>query len=222
MSGEGNTEKDNKRSGDSNIGLAPKKSKSVTTSLASLQVANGYSESEESEEEIISNISTEDNKLVMATILFGDPHPSLDVPAVYADIENLMLTSKHYTSRDKQEIIAQKKIWLAVPGLMTITKDNAPDRVYVEAGIAAKKQMVLYAMVGRHGWDVALRTLKGNEGSSMGLPEPILVPVTYIKAEKTYSKPYNGMTYKQDYGAMRGQSFSFRGRGRSGGGGRRY
>jgi len=102
-------------------------------------------------------------------------------------------------------------------------QDNTPDQVYVEAGIAAKKQMVLYAMVGRHGWDVALRTLKEKEGSSMGLPEPIMLPITYIKTEKSYNKPYSSSNmYKQDYGTGRGQSFSFRGRGRSGGGGRRY
>jgi len=144
--------------------------------------------------------------------------------SLYAEIENLLLTSKHFTPRDKQEIIAQKKICLAVPGLMVMMNtNNQPDKTYVEAGIASKKQLVLYAMVGKYGWDVALRTLKEREGTSMGLPEPVIVPITYIKAEKTYNKPFSSVNrYNQDYGTSRGQSFSFRGRGRSGGGGRRY
>jgi len=34
------------------------------------------------------------------------------------------MSSKHYTSRDKQEIAAQKKIWGAVPGLMNAKKTD--------------------------------------------------------------------------------------------------
>jgi len=114
-----------------------------------------------------------------------------------------------------------------MPGLMGAKKsDGDPDEVMVSAGIAAKRQMVLYAMVGKYGWEVALRTLKDRDGAALGLPEPVIVPVTYVKAEKSYSSKYgslssNGAYVKQEYGAGRGQSFS-RGRGRSSGGGRRY
>ena len=116
-----------------------------------------------------------------------------------------------------------------MPGLMTaVNADRQPEEVMVRAGIAAKRQMVLYAMVGKYGWDVALRTLKDRDGAALGLPEPVITPVTYVKAEKSYSSKYgssswisNGGYMKQEYGAGRGQTFS-RGRGRSSGGDRRH
>ncbi len=73
----------------------------------------------------------------------------------------------------------------------------------------------IYAMVGKYGWEVALRTLKYRDGAALGLPEPSIMPITYIKAEKIESYNYGGSSYvKQEYCARRGQNFS-RGRGRS-------
>jgi hypothetical protein len=220
MSREG-SDKENKRVVEENsLVSGPKRSKSFTTALASLNVVE---DSEESTQEI----STVESIAEMA--LFGDQNHELNVEGVYLEIESMVISSKHYTARDKQEILAQKKIWLAVPGLMNARDaEQRPDEVMVRAGIAAKRQMVLYAMVGKYGWDVALRTLKDRDGAALGLPEPVINPITYVKAEKTYASKYGSTSYgasqtyaKQEYGSGRGQSFS-RGRGRSSGGGRRY
>ncbi len=84
---EGSSEKENKRVGDNNIELAPKRSKSVTTSLAYLSVTKeteNYISSGKEDSEELSKI--EDNNSVMTTVLFGDPNPNLDVPAVYSGI----------------------------------------------------------------------------------------------------------------------------------------
>lgn len=94
----------------------------------------------------------------------------------------------------------------------------------VDAGIEAKRQMVLYAMVGKYGWDVALRTLKDRDGAALGLPEPVVLPVTYVKAERPYYSKYGqssgGAYVKQEHGVGRGQGFSRGRKSPRGGGGR--
>ena len=214
------SDKENKRVAEKALGSAPKQSRSFTSSLANLHVGDLPEESEE-EEESITESTQEDKEADMA--LFGDQNVGLDVAGVYLEIESMVVSSKHYTSRDKQEILAQKKIWIAVPGLMLAKKENGePDEVMVGAGIAAKRQMVLYGMVGKYGWEVALRTLKDRDGAALGLPEPVILPVTYVKAERSYNRygSYSGggAYVKQEYGAGRGQSFS-RGRRSPRGGG---
>ncbi len=67
-------------------------------------------------------------------------------------------------------------------------------------------------MVGKYGWEVALRTLKDRDGAALGLPEPVILPITYLKTERSYNSNYDlsnsGVKYvKQEYGAGRGQVF---------------
>jgi len=78
------------------------------------------------------------------TAAINDPNKNLDVEAVFMDISYMLNTSKNYTPRDKQEIIAQKDFWLAIPGLINAKdKDGKEVTVMVKAGVSAKKQMVL-------------------------------------------------------------------------------
>jgi len=62
---------------------------------------NNYSDPEESIEEDKLEVMT-------TTAAINDPNENLDVKAVFMDISNMLNTSKNYTPRDKQEIIAQK------------------------------------------------------------------------------------------------------------------
>ncbi len=129
-----------------------------------------------------------------------------------ADREHVSNFKKLYSKGDKQEIMAQRNIWLAIPGMMGAknTKGDT-DPVMVTAGIAAKKQMVLYALVGEYGWDTAIKTVKNVERTSqlgrLGLPTPVMNPVTYIKAERSYGSGYsqNNNTYR---GSRNSQPFS--------------
>ena len=126
--------------------------------------------------------------------------------AIVRSIEGFLITSSHYTPRDKREIVAQLPNFKAVELLITATKADGttPLQLVRNSGVATKKQMILYYMVGKHGWEAALRTLSNQEDEELGLPkvEPLPKPsIHYIPAPRimqgrgtrrphgSYSKP---------------------------------
>lgn len=84
-----------------------------------------------------------------------------------------MLTSSHYTPRDKREILAQVPIFRAISTMIVAVKadSSTPLQDVRNAAIAAKRQMVLFYMVGKYGWQTALYTLSNQVDKDLGMPK---------------------------------------------------
>ena len=127
-------------------------------------------------------------------------HPALidlhqevkDIPGILAELHTLLLTSSHYTPRDKREILAQIPVFEAIPDMINAVDDKTnPMQKVRNAAIASKKQLVLYYMVGKHGWQTALNTLSKTMDRNFGVPnaEPVINPpiIRPIYAPRTTS-----------------------------------
>ena len=102
-----------------------------------------------------------------------------DIPGILVELHHLMLTSSHYTPRDKREILAQVPSFEAIPDMIDAIDDQNKAKQRVRnAAIAAKKQLVLYYMVGKHGWQTALNTLNKSVDRNFGMPDakPVVKP----------------------------------------------
>lgn len=118
-----------------------------------------------------------------------------DIPGILMEINSLMLTSSHYTPRDKREILAQVPMFEAIPDMIgAIDNKNNPKQRVRNAAIAAKKQLVLYYMVGKHGWQTALNTLSKTLDKNFGMPnaEPVVNPPNL---RPTYQTRTNNNSY---------------------------
>lgn len=134
---------------------------------------------------------TQEVTMAEATIKLEDLHPNVtQYELIIRAIEGFLITSAHYTPRDKREIVAQLPNFKAITSTINATKADGitPLQDVRNSGIASKKQMVLYHMVGKHGWEAALRTLSSQEDHDLGMPkvEPLQRPVIhYIPAQRT-------------------------------------
>ena len=94
-----------------------------------------------------------------------------NIEQVIMEVHGFLVTSSHYTRRDKREIMAQMPIFEAI-GEMTLAvgTDGKAKQDVRNAAIAAKKQLVLYYMVGKHGWQAALHTMNATLDKNLGKP----------------------------------------------------
>ncbi len=163
-----------------------KRSASFTSGLHNLQISTNTTEGA-----IPEDIEVDNPEIIQ----MADPNANLNTAECYLKIERLLATSKHYTPRDKQEITAQRPIWNGINAMISAkTNDGTAHEVLVASGVAAKKQMVLYALVGEYGWDTAIRTIKNTEATAIGLPAPVMSNVTIVKSERIYNG-YSRNTY---------------------------
>lgn len=102
-------------------------------------------------------------------------------------VKELLLTSKEYTSRDKKEIMAQ---WATFEGLTVLreiasTQEGTKKEALVNMYNQGAKQLTLYYLVGTHGWETAVNTVKSSEATALGIPEPVFKPaanIIYVKS----------------------------------------
>lgn len=100
--------------------------------------------------------SVEEHPIEMATgnatvKLENKPPEVTNYAVVVREIEGFLITSSHYTARDKREILAQMPNFYALETMITATNaDTTPLQIVRNAGIASKQQMVLCYMVGKH------------------------------------------------------------------------
>ncbi len=111
-----------KRVGGSQYGATAKKSVSFTSGLNASQ------------------LDPEDKEMS------ADGYSDIKVPEIRGKIEELVITSKHYTSRDKQEIAAQLPVWKAYEVIKSTKNTSTGGDITeaVSACVAMKRQMVLY------------------------------------------------------------------------------
>ena len=108
--------------------------------------------------------------------------------ATWAKVQELIITSKEFTSRDKKEILAQSATF---EGLVLLKQIAGAEETPVKKATLnnmynqASKQLALYYLVGMYGWSTAVNTIKSDETSSLGVPQPIFKPannVIYVKS----------------------------------------
>lgn len=109
---------------------------------------------------------------------------------VWQRIQDLMITSKHYTKRDKNEIAAQAPSFSNAVYLKNL-KDNKANEIL--QGI--KMQLNFYYLVGIYGWDTAVATMKIGEAKTLRLP--------FIPKDMTLYVGSNAITRSCDKGVRR-------------------
>lgn len=108
--------------------------------------------------------------------------------ATWAKVQELIITSKEFTSRDKKEILAQSATFEGLVLLKQIASaEETPAKKATLNNMynQASKQLALYYLVGMYGWGTAVNTIKSDETSSLGVPQPIFKPannVIYVKS----------------------------------------
>lgn len=129
--------------------------------------------------------------------------PAFNHNETWNRIKQLSVTSKHYTARDKNELIAQEPTFAALDDLIafsqTIINDQAKKNRIDHMINNAISQLKLYYFVGTEGWATAIATIKATEAARLGLPEPTREqkPQIIHVHSKTNYQSYNG--YKQGY-----------------------
>ena len=126
----------------------------------------------------------------------------------WARVKELVLTSNEYTARDKKEIIGQSKTFEGLPVIKELAAAAEGQKKEILQGIyeQASQQLTLYYLVGAHGWETAVATVKSSEAVSLGIPEPVFKPASNI----IYVKP-NSYTAKD---SQSGSNYSKKGKGR--------
>ncbi len=105
-----------------------------------------------------------------------------NIDQVIMEIHGFLVTSSHYTPRDKREIMAQMPVFEMINEMIiAVDADNKAKQGIRNAGIAAKKQLVLYYMVGKHGWPAALHTMNATLDKNLGMPDLIQPPAAPIQ-----------------------------------------
>ena len=129
------------------------------------------------------NMEVDKNK---GTEKWGD----VNVVKVWKKVEGFLVTSNHYTHRDKQEIQGQASTFSNLPTLIElIDKEQVPTKSALRDVVnGAVRQLSLYYYVGSHGWETAIRTMKSGEEEDLGLAEAKLLPKQVINVPKTYER----------------------------------
>lgn len=165
---------------------------SITDATSSINIFQSDVELEEAKEDIH-----------MAAVNF-------DHNECWQRIKQLAITSKHFTARDKNELIAQEHTFAALDDLIafsaTINNDAQKKARIDNLILNAKNQLKLYYFVGTEGWSTAIATIKATEAARIGLPEPKRVPKTnivYVNPRPSYQSSSNqssGYYKKNNYG----------------------
>ena len=140
----------------------------------------------------------EDPDIIMAA--------AFDHNGTWARIKQLVVTSKHFTARDKNEIIAQEPTFDALDDLVTIAQamgnNDAVRKARMEKMINnAQQQLKLYYLVGSEGWATAVATIKSNEATRLGVPEPkhIAKPsIVYVNPRSSFNQQSYGYNKKKN------------------------
>ena len=107
-----------------------------------------------------------------------DPFCDFNTAICLRSILDMAITSKHYTSRNKHEIAGQRHWW----GSITFLEANVEDTdkkpfPQIVANIkAARRQMIFYYLVGKYGWEGALRSIAAKESTDNNMPEYVPAP----------------------------------------------
>lgn len=136
---------------------------------------------------IFAGNNNEDSDITMAN--------AFDHNATWARIKQLTITSKHFTARDKNEILAQEPTFDSLDDLTAIAQalqNDAARKARIERLISnACQQLKLYYLVGSEGWATAVSTIKSNEAARLGVPEPkhIAKPsIVYVNQRSNYNQ----------------------------------
>lgn len=107
-----------------------------------------------------------------------DPFSDFDTRVCLRNILDMAITSKHLTSRDKHEIKGQHHLWGSIAFLeKNATSTDKKLIVEIVANIKAVcRHMNLYYLVGKYGWEVALRSIAAKESTENSLPEYVPAP----------------------------------------------
>ena len=129
-------------------------------------------------------------------------------------IKQLTVTSKHFTARDKNELIAQDPTFTALDDLIAfsatlnanqpadLAKKNRIDHMITNA----TNQLKLYYFVGTEGWTTAIATIKSTEAARLGLPEPTRdnkPQIIHVHPKTNYQSSYGynkGYKKEKNYG----------------------
>lgn len=112
----------------------------------------------------------------------------INAALAWKEIQVMLTTSKHYTARDRNEILAQSEWFSNVDRL-----DKLQGPWANKMAAAARKQLTLYYMVGAYGWDIALRTLKATKSEAIGIPAPVQAQ------SMSYVQPFSRVCQKFSY-----------------------
>lgn len=145
---------------------------------------------------IFAGVTQPDQDIDMAAAAF-------DHNGTWARIKQLAITSKHYTARDKNEIMAQEPTFDALDDLVTMSQacntdgQHAERKARLERLISnAQSQLKLYYLVGSEGWATAVTTIKSSEAARLGVPEPVHI----AKPTVVYVNPRNSYNNQQSFG----------------------
>lgn len=126
-------------------------------------------------------------------------------------IKQLAVTSKHYTPRDKNEMLAQEPTFNAIDDLIALaaaidqnaTQANLERKARLEHMVTnAIAQLKLYYFVGTEGWGTAISTIKSAEATRLGLPEvkkEVKPQIIYVKPQANYQNYNQGNTSSNGY-----------------------
>ena len=126
-------------------------------------------------------------------------------------IKQLAVTSKHYTPRDKNEMLAQEPTFNGIDDLITLAA--AINQNANQADLERKArlehmannaiaQLKLYYFVGTEGWGTAIATIKSAEATRLGLPEvkqEVKPQIIYVKPQANYQSYNQGNTSSNGY-----------------------
>ena len=135
---------------------------------------------------------------------------AFDHNATWARIKQLTITSKHYTARDKNEILAQEPTFDSLDDLIAIAaalnNNDIARKARIEKLVSnANQQLKLYYLVGSEGWATAVSTVKSDEASRLGVPEPkhkAKPNIIYVNQKSNYQQQssYGYNKKKSSYG----------------------
>lgn len=151
-----------------------------------------------------SPIEIDEAEITMATPAEFQPVPT------WNKVKELLITSTEFTSRDKKEILAQSATFeglTVLKELAAVEKEEAKKLVITNMYSQAAKQLALYYLVGTYGWTTAINTLKSDESSSLGVPQPVYKPssnIIYVKSNghssnHAYSNTHSKKKGRQPY-----------------------
>lgn len=128
-------------------------------------------------------------------------------------IKQLAVTSKHYTPRDKNELLAQEPTFEAIDELVAISAAiNVQNGNQADITRKAKldhlvnnaiAQLKLYYLVGTEGWGTAIATVKSAEAARIGLPEVKHEPkpqIIYVNQKSSYQSYQSNASTSNGYG----------------------
>ena len=128
-------------------------------------------------------------------------------------IKQLAITSKHFTPRDKNELLAQEPTFAAIDDLVAISAAiNVNNGTQVDIARKARldhlvnnaiAQLKLYYLVGTEGWATAIATVKSAEAARIGLPEVKHEPkpqIIYVNQKSNYQSYQSNASTTNGYG----------------------